>query len=179
MCVVTVPPKQRENCHHIFQPARRLSRSQQVFTGERAIFPSMSTAPGRKFTTDKRLSLKARGLLALCLTCKARVTRDWIAARCREGRRSILAALVELEALKYAWRGIQRDRLGRVCGDQWRFVPEPRKALPPGSTLRHRRIMCRPATGEHILPSPDNVSPGASKVIDLWGDSESEKKTLP
>ena len=81
---------------------------------------------------DKRLSLKAKGLLSLFLS----LPDEWhysvrgIAAICKEGVDSIGSALRELEKYGYLVRNVRRGPGGRMDGTEYVIYERPRMGQP-------------------------------------------------
>lgn len=94
---------------------------------------------GRHFTIvlskalrDSRLSWRAKGILAGCLSHAENFTfnRSWIIAHGTEGRDAVIAALKELRDLGYLENVKTRDDAGRVTGEHYRFTDRPSKPTP-------------------------------------------------
>lgn len=81
---------------------------------------------------DKRLSWRAKGILAGCLSHKKsfRFTRSWIIEHGTEGRDAILSALSELRELGYLRNVKTRDSEGRMSGEHYVFTDKPRVSQP-------------------------------------------------
>lgn len=75
---------------------------------------------------DSRLSYKARGVLAMALSCTDgwRIDNKWLEEQGTEGRESIAAAMSEAEAAGYAVYAEHRER-GRIVGGAWQFFDVP------------------------------------------------------
>ena len=93
---------------------------------------------------DDRLSLRARGLLAVLMSHKEgwRVTVADLSTKkpdgsTREGAHATLVAVRELEAFGYLFRESSRDSRGRVAASDW-VIQDPANAtvdLPESSML--------------------------------------------
>ena len=81
---------------------------------------------------DKRLSRKARGLLAELLTHRVGwvVTVEALAEAGPEGRDAIMSALAELERAGYLERHRERDEGGRLRGARYTITDPPTSDLP-------------------------------------------------
>lgn len=84
---------------------------------------------------DKRLSYRAKGILAACLTHSANFSfnKEWILEHGTEGRDAIVTALKELRSLGYLKNIKLRDEKGQICGERYEFSDVP-QAAAGGST---------------------------------------------
>jgi hypothetical protein len=76
---------------------------------------------------DRRLSWRAKGILAGCLSHKKsfRFTRAWIVEHGTEGRDAVLSALSELRDLGYLTNVKTRNPAGQVVGEHYVFTDRP------------------------------------------------------
>ena len=76
---------------------------------------------------DKRLSWRAKGILAGCLSHRKsfRFTRAWIIEHGTEGRDAVLSALSELRDLGYLTNIKNRNPAGQVIGEHYAFTDSP------------------------------------------------------
>ena len=118
---------------------------------------------------DKRLSLKAVGLLSKMLSLPEEwdYTTRGLAAICKDGVDAIGAALKELESCGYLVRHRLRDDRGRMRDTEYVIYESPHTALPD--------------TENPYLDNPDTVKPDTEKPaqinIDI-SDSQKEKKCI-
>lgn len=84
---------------------------------------------------DKRLSYRAKGILAACLTHSENFSfnKSWILEHGTEGRDAIVAALKELRSLGYLKNIKLRDERGKILGEHYEFSDVP-QAPDHGST---------------------------------------------
>lgn len=77
--------------------------------------------------TDSRLSYRARGILACCMTMppKLRVSMQYLVENSTDGAKSVRAGFRELAASGYAKLERVRDRHGHVIGTQWVVYESP------------------------------------------------------
>jgi len=108
---------------------------------------------------DKRLSLKARGLVATCLShddTKFSITVEGLAATCANGRDSIIAALKELRKYGYAREMQERDpKSGLILGHHTDVADHPVKEwlTAPSGPQPENPIM------DHRQPHPQTENP--------------------
>ncbi len=101
---------------------------------------------------DKRMSLKAKGLLSLILS----LPEDWdysvrgLAAICKESPDGIATPLRELEKCGYLFREQTRDRQGRLGRVEYVIFEQPQDALPRDE---------KPCTEKPCTAKPDTVNP--------------------
>ena len=76
---------------------------------------------------DKRLSFKARGILAYCLTQPAhlRISMDHLIEQSADGKWSIKSAFKELAQFGYAKIENLRHKNGQIFGQQWVIYESP------------------------------------------------------
>jgi hypothetical protein len=86
-----------------------------------------------KALRDKRLSWRAKGILAGCLSHKQsfKFTRAWIVEHGTEGRDAVLAALSELRTLGYLRNVKNRNDAGQVIGEHYVFTDKPVEPAAP------------------------------------------------
>ncbi|MDO4649674.1 MAG: helix-turn-helix domain-containing protein [Eubacteriales bacterium] len=122
--------------------------------------PVIRVDKNKDFTTicnvplkDKRLSLRAKGLLAMCIS----FPDDWdysvngLAAICKEGRDAIMTILRELEECGYLTREQPRLPSGKMGAIEY-VIHE----CPPQSEFP---TTVKPTTGEPITEKPMSVNP--------------------
>lgn len=123
----------------------------------------LSQAAGRHFTlilndalTDSRLSWRAKGILAGCLSlANTKFSKQWILDHGTEGRDAVIAALKELRQFGYLQNKIDRcDRTGRVLGEYY-LVSD----VTIGADQWHRR----PGNPDAGFPDAGNPDAGTSK----------------
>ena len=99
---------------------------------------------------NPKLSLKAKGMLAMILTHSDEwvVTKSWLEGICLEGRDSIRSALEELQAAGYAcYDGQEKDENGQFSRSSWTFFEEPRRS---GKAVDRFPVDGKPATKKTI-----------------------------
>jgi hypothetical protein len=103
---------------------------------------------------DPRLSYRAKGILAACLTHSETFVFDkaWILAHGTEGRDAVVAALKELRHYGYLRSCKGRDAAGRLQGERYVVSDEPPMDHPPPTP---------PAASLAILPPPADPSASA------------------
>lgn len=109
-----------------------------------------------KALRDKRLSWRAKGILAGCLSHRQsfRFTRAWIVEHGTEGRDAVLSALSELRELGYLRNVKNRNDAGQVIGEYYVFTDKPvEPAIAPS------RPESAPSTGVLETRTPDNQRP--------------------
>lgn len=94
------------------------------------------TISSNRMLRDKRLSFRARGILAMMLTLPPnwQTHAEWIEEMGTEGREAIRTALNELEALGYLTRKVKREGI-RFVGKEWFWRWEPSDGFPSGGNL--------------------------------------------
>lgn len=106
-------------------------------TGDHPQETFVNAGLGRHFTLvlskalrDERLSWRAKGILAGCLSHSAdfSFTRDWIVKHGTEGRDAVIAALKELRELGYLRNKKIRNKQGQVTGERYEFTDRPSEA---------------------------------------------------
>ena len=109
---------------------------------------------------NRRLSLKAKGLLSLMLS----LPEDWdftqrgLASICRDGVDSIASAIHELEASGYLSRRRIRDALGRLIEIEYTILECPDSQLHEDSPAEDRSSPDRPSP-EWVKPLLENPTP--------------------
>ncbi len=134
---------------------------------------------------DTTLSWRARGLLAFCLACRGRITRQRLIESGDIGFHAVINTLRELEKAGYARRIIRREKTGKLSGQQWVFKVSKFKAVVTKhvTSKNHRRYK-NTDDGAHVTTEADvtknrttvGCNNGKSQQTDLWGDRESSKK---
>jgi hypothetical protein len=131
-----------------------------------------SSAYGKNFTIvlnnalrDKRLSWRAKGILAGCLTHSENFVfnRDWILEHGTEGRDAVIAALKELRSLGYLQNIKARDEKGCIVGEYYRFSDIP---VSPEDADRRPGNQCPEnpdAGGDRRTEKPDAGFPGRNR----------------
>lgn len=120
----------------------------------RTIFRTVKTCKYTQISNmmlrDPKLSLKAKGMLAMILTHSDEwvVTKSWLEGICLEGRDSIRSTLEELQAAGYArYDGQEKDSTGQFSRSSWTFFEEPIRA---GKTVDGFPVDGKPATKKTI-----------------------------
>jgi hypothetical protein len=90
---------------------------------------------------DERLSYKAKGILAACLSHNPdfEFTRAWIESHGTEGRDAIRAGLRELRDLGYLTNVKNRNSAGQISGERYRFSDVPSLEQAPGVSAENQR----------------------------------------
>lgn len=122
----------------------------------------------RNFTTmsnvhlrDTNLSLKAKGLLSICLS----LPDNWdysvngLTAICKEGRDAVLTTLQELERLGYVFREQTRTPDGRMGKSAYVIYESPKENPRLGVPQTEK-----PTTAKPITVQPQTVNPGQSNT---------------
>lgn len=93
---------------------------------------------------DKRLSWRARGILAGCLSHASSFifSRAWIEENGTEGRAAVIAAMKELRELGYLRSVKVRSATGQITGERLVFTDRPGGA---GAEILENRIQEKPA----------------------------------
>jgi hypothetical protein len=128
--------------------------------------------------TDKRLSLRARGLLVICLSKPDGwdFSCDRLAEECREGRDAVRAAMRELESAEYVLRARKQDGTGH-----WRtevLVSE----LPGGWKTDAWKSVVGPTSTDiayaQVTPTTENPAVGTSGIQVTTDDQVLEVLTI-
>ncbi len=104
---------------------------------------------------DKRLSLKAKGLLSQMLS----LPEDWdytLAGLCyinRESKDAIRTAIRELEQAGYIRRRQTTDRGGKFAGNEYTIYERPQEPLP-GEPSSEKPSSGNPTTGKPLSEKP-------------------------
>lgn len=126
---------------------------------------------------DKRLSFKARGIMAMILTHHDGwdVSQEWIAQQGTEGREAVASAFRELEQLGYCAHGEHRNEQGRIIGHVWTFywpaLPEAertnRTRWKNGNDIHDTasRVMGNHPTASQPTASPRLGTGGVQNII--------------
>jgi hypothetical protein len=91
---------------------------------------------------DKRLSYRAKGILAACLSHAEgfEFTKDWIIEHGTEGRDAIISALKELRSFGYLVNYKVRCKTsGRVLGEKYKFTDLPQADVTQPELTQDRR----------------------------------------
>jgi hypothetical protein len=110
---------------------------------------------------DKRLSLKAKGLLSMTLS----LPDEWnystrgLAAICKEGVDAIGAALKELEACGYILRSQLRGDRGRIMDTEYVIYEKPQDKPEREPPKKPNIQAFSPHTGFPYMENPDTVNP--------------------
>ncbi len=119
---------------------------------------------------DPKLSLKAKGLLAMCLS----LPDDWIynvnglASMCKEGRDSVMTVLKELEANGYLVRRRIRLPNGKLSSVEYVIYEQPQSDFP---------TMVKPAMEESTLEKPIQEKPALEDTTLLSTNQQSKEYT--
>ncbi len=114
---------------------------------------------------DKRLTLKAKGLLSMMLS----LPDEWnystrgLAAICKEGVDSIGAALKELESNGYMIRRQLRGERGRIIDTEYVIFEKPQDKPKPNPPKKPETEGFSPHTGFPYMVNPDTVNPDTVK----------------
>ena len=114
---------------------------------------------------DKRLTLKAKGLLSMMLS----LPDEWnystrgLAAICKEGVDSIGAALKELESNGYMIRRQLRGERGRIIDTEYVIFEKPQDKPEPDPLKKPEQEGFSPHTGFPYMVNPDTVNPDTDK----------------
>lgn len=133
----------------------------------------------RELARDKRLSFKARGIMALVLSNKDewQVHQTWLQDQGTEGREAIASGMQELERFGYAIHIEVRDKTGKIETAYWTFYDKPR---PESERTNKTRWLKHglPANGNpsHGLPAKGNQ---AAKKIEEREDVSTEEQEDP
>jgi hypothetical protein len=132
---------------------------------------------GRSFTIvlndalrDKRLSYKAKGILAACLshTNSFRFTRAWIIEHGTDGRDAVLSGLSELRSLGYLLNVKSRNPAGQIVGEHYSVTDRPdliEEALVTGADEAATSVL-KNRTPENQRPEkPDAGKPGRNRRL--------------
>ena len=109
---------------------------------------------------DRNLSLKAKGLLSMCLS----LTDTWdysingLTAISKEGRDAVLTAVRELEQAGYIVRTRTRDAHGRLRGAEYTIYEVPQRPDMPEPAL-DLPMQENPSQENPLLDSPVQVNP--------------------
>ena len=123
---------------------------------------------------EKRMSLKAKGLLSLILS----LPDDWnysisgLSAICKESRDGIGAALKELEAFGYLMRRQIRSEKGKFVDTEYVIFERP-KGREPDSP-----IAALPVTDFPDTVKPDAGQPYAEKHAQINTNRQAQKLTV-
>lgn len=144
---------------------------------------------------DNSISLRARGLLALCLSHSEDwvITKSWIIEQVPEGKHAVSAIFRELEASGYAVMTEQRDEVTKqFVSRTWTFydAPVPNEARSHFSAKDADKRSDLPAAGNPVAgePAPKNTKGeeyNGKEYIATPSDSDdlkpspAEKKTRP
>lgn len=119
---------------------------------------------------DRRLSLKAKGLLSMCLS----LTDTWdysingLTAISREGRDAVLSAVRELEQAGYIVRSRTRDDHGRLRGAEYTIYEVPQKhdaSQPaPDSPVQEKPAQESPSLEKAVQENPGQLSTNQSNT---------------
>lgn len=114
---------------------------------------------------DKRLTLKARGLLAFCLSLPDtwEYSVEGLARATGEGRDSIKSALKELEAGGYLIRQQARNEQGKLAGMEYTLfdISQPcqeDEAPKPAEPLTEKPLAGKPSTAEPLAEKPIQIN---------------------
>ena len=114
---------------------------------------------------DKRLTLKAKGLLSMMLS----LPDEWnystrgLAAICKEGVDSIGAALKELESNGYMIRRQLRGERGRIIDTEYVIFEKPQDKPESDPLKKPETEGFSPHTGFPYMVNPDTVNPDTDK----------------
>lgn len=119
------------------------------------------TISSNRMLRDKRLSFRARGILAMMLTLPPnwRTHAEWIEEMGTEGREAIRTALNELEALGYLKRTVKRDGI-RFVGKEWVWRWEPSDGFPSGGNLTAEKPAAKKNREEEVKSKKEKKKGG-------------------
>ena len=150
--------------------------------------PIFRVEKNRNYTTmsnyhlqDKNLSLKAKGLLSMCLS----LTECWdysingLTAISKEGRDAVLSAVRELEQAGYVVRGRERDERGCLRSAEYKIfeMPQAAEALQPKTSFspdaplktpirQDMPMTAYPAVEKPAMEKPVQVNPTQGKSME-------------
>ncbi len=110
---------------------------------------------------DKRITLKAKGLIALVMSLPPNwdFTVRGLISIVKEGRDSIYASIAELKKYGYCDVIICRDERGKLLGNDYVFYEEPHFANDNDSPYTENTDMDSPCTGNPYTENPDTENP--------------------
>lgn len=130
---------------------------------------------------DRNLSLKAKGLLSMCLS----LTDTWdysingLTAISKEGRDAVLTAVRELEQAGYIVRTRTRDDQGRLRGAEYTIYEVPRRPDAPepalDSPMQEKPTQENPSLGRPVQENPAQSSNNQSNTEEI---NHREKKAV-
>lgn len=127
---------------------------------------------------DKRLTFKARGILALVLSCtdEWEVTQKWLVDQTPEGREAVSSAFKELEKHGYCTYQEARTEDGRVHGAVWMFYEEPVALELRTQRTNHSNKNGKPTHGKPCHGKPSHGNDASKK--DYREEVPSVEKTI-
>jgi hypothetical protein len=113
---------------------------------------------------DKRLSYKAKGILAVCLSHARsfRFTRAWIIEHGAEGRDAVLSGLSELRNLGYLVNVKNRNPAGQIVGEHYSVTDRPDLIERP-SDEAETSVLKNRTPGNQRPGKPDAGKPGRNR----------------
>lgn len=126
------------------------------------------TAMSNIHLQDRKLSLKAKGLLSLMLSLPAekwKYSIKGLSSICRDGVDSVREGIRELERAGYIRRSRERKESGKLGAAVYLIYEEPQtKAPDPGSPvldepMQEKPVLGKPALEKPILENPTQVNP--------------------
>lgn len=117
---------------------------------------------------DKRLSYKAKGILAVCLSHARtfRFTRAWIIEHGTEGRDAVLSGLSELRSLGYLVNVKNRNPAGQIVGEHYSVTDRPDLIEGPpagGADEAVASVLKNRTPGNQRPEKPDAGKPGRNR----------------
>ena len=121
------------------------------------------TAMSNIHLQDRKLSLKAKGLLSLMLSLPAekwKYSIKGLSSICRDGVDSVREGIRELERAGYIRRSRERKESGKLGAAVYLIYEEPQTIVPgPASPVLDEPMQEKPALGKPILENPTQVNP--------------------
>ena len=134
------------------------------------------TVMSNQHLRDKRLSLKAKGLLPLMLSLPEDwdyTTKEGLARICKDGVDSICATVRELECAGYIVRKRERRADGTLGSIECTILEQPRQADAP---KRENPVQAEKSADEPKRAFPEQVKPEQEKPVQLNIQEQNKEK---
>lgn len=153
------PPMDSDSLYHQEQPAKK-----QLAFSARSARDNFALIANNALR-DPRISYRAKGILAACLSHSAGYTfnKDWILQHGTEGRDAIVTALKELRKFGYLINVKIRNDDGRICGERYEFCDEPARD-EVGTGDRDSSAPVDRETENQRPEKPDAGKPGRKRI---------------